>query len=192
MLPFFRRMPELPFRIEPFEDSIWGRGARWHGAARLRQARLWLPGEEVKSRSPVPAMAESLATFVIANFEAHRHEQAYRQRRGYRTESFTYGQVAQMAYRFARELEARQISKGDRVVLWGENCAEWAVAFFGCALTGVVVVPMDNGASPDFVARVSNQVAGKLFLCSRRNALAASTATGGVAPVLMLEDLSQT
>src|SRR2546423_1887379 len=91
-------------------------------------------------------MAESLATFVMPNFDTHRHEPAYRQRRGYRTESFTYGQIAQMAYRFARELEARQIRKRDRVVFWSENCAEWVAAFFGCALSGVVVVPMDNGA----------------------------------------------
>ena len=85
-------------------------------------------------------MAESLAEFFLANFQAHRHERAYRQRRGYRMESFTY-EMSEMALAFARKLEARGIVKGDRVMLWGENCAEWVAAFFGCAIRGVIVGP---------------------------------------------------
>ena len=73
-------------------------------------------------------------------------------------EWFTYGQVLEMAFRFCRELEARGIGKGDRVMLWGENCAEWVAAFFGCAMCGVVVVPMDNGASADFAGRVADRL----------------------------------
>ena len=85
-------------------------------------------------------------------------------------EWFTYGQVLEMAFRFGRELETRGIGKGDRVMLWGENCAEWVAAFFGCALCGVVVVPMDDGASADFAVRVSGQVEARLWVCSRRHA----------------------
>ena len=69
-------------------------------------------------------------------------------------EWFIYGQVLEMALSFCRELEARGIVKGDRVMIWGENCAEWVAAFFGCALGGVVVVPMDDGAAADFAARL--------------------------------------
>ena len=115
-------------------------------------------------------MAESLAEFFTIHFQAHRLERAYGQRRGYRMEWFTYGQVLAMASRFARELEARQIGDGDRVLLWGENRTEWVAAFFGCALRGVVVVPMDNGASADFAARVCRQVEAKLLVCSRPHA----------------------
>src|ERR1700686_5820285 len=115
-------------------------------------------------------MAESLAEFFSEHFQAHRHERAYRQRRGYRTESFTYGQIREMASRFARKLEARGIAKGDRVMLWGENCAEWVAVFFGCALRGVIVVPMDNGAASDFAMRVFRQVEAKLLVVTRRHA----------------------
>jgi long-chain acyl-CoA synthetase len=112
-------------------------------------------------------MAESLADFFSEHFGAHRHECAYRQRSGYRMESFTYGQVMSMAHAFARELGSRGIAKGDRMMLWGENCAEWVAVFFGCALTGVVVVPMDDGASTDFAMRVLCQVQAKLVVSSR-------------------------
>src|ERR1700730_17953074 len=114
-------------------------------------------------------MAESIAEFFFENFQAHRHECAYRQRRGYRTESLTYGDVLRMASGFVRELETRGITKGDRVMLWDENSAEWVAAFFGCALYGVIVVPMDDGASPDFAMRVFQQVSAKLLVASRRH-----------------------
>ncbi len=95
-------------------------------------------------------------------------------------EWFTYGQVLGMAIAFCRELEARGIGKGDRVMLWGENCAEWVAAFFGCALSGVVVVPMDDGASGDFAARVAGQVEAKLWVCSRRHAAEGVVGTSAV------------
>jgi len=131
-------------------------------------------------------MAESLAEFFLTNVQAHRDERAYGQHRGYRMEWFTYGQVLEMAFRFCRELEARGVGKRDRVMLWGENCAEWVTAFFGCAMLGVIVVPMDDAASVDFAARVSRQVEAKLWVCSQRHACKA-----GPAPHLALEDLSK-
>jgi long-chain acyl-CoA synthetase len=84
-------------------------------------------------------------------------------------EWFTYGQVLEMASWFASELEARGIGKGERVMLWGENCAEWVAVFFGCALRGVVVVPMDDGASAEFAGRVAGQVEARLWVCSRKH-----------------------
>ena len=131
-------------------------------------------------------MAESLAEFLLANFRAHRDERAYGQRCGYRMEWFTYGQVLEMALRFASGLEARGIGKGERVMLWGENCAEWVAAFFGCVLRGVVVVPMDDAASAEFAARVSRQVEAKLWVCSRRHAAEIEASS---VPVVILEEI---
>ena len=87
--------------------------------------------------------------------------------RGYRRERWSYQRVAGVAYQFARELEARNIAKGDAVLLWSPNCAEWVAAFLGCALCGVIAVPVDDAASPDFALRISAQVRTKLVLCPR-------------------------
>ncbi len=96
-----------------------------------------------------------------------------------------------MASGVARKLDARGIAKGDRIMLWGENCAEWVAVFFGCALAGAIVVPMDDGSATDFAMRVFHQVEAKLLVASRRHvhefaAAGISTAT------LTLEDLPQT
>ncbi len=92
---------------------------------------------------------------------------AYVSPKGYRHERWSYGQVADAAYRFARELKARGIERGDAVLLWAPNCAEWVAAFFGCALSGVIAVPVDDGASPEFARRISLQVRTRLVLCAR-------------------------
>jgi hypothetical protein len=69
-------------------------------------------------------MAESLADFLLESYGAHRADRACRQRRGYRMESFTYGEILDMAYGFARKLEARGIAKGG-VAKLGPKLAEW-------------------------------------------------------------------
>ena len=52
-------------------------------------------------------MAESLAHFFLTNFTAHRNRngRAYGQRRGYRMEWFTYGQVLRMVANVGGELD---------------------------------------------------------------------------------------
>ena len=110
-------------------------------------------------------MRNSIAE-LVPNFLRRERETAYAFRRGYRMVRWTYGDVARVAFQFARELEERGIGQGDRVLLWGENCAEWIAAFWGCALRGVVAVPVDRISSADFARRVAEQVDGRLLLGS--------------------------
>lgn len=106
------------------------------------------------------------------------------QRRGYRVQRWSYGDVLAESYRFARELEARGIGRSDKVLLWGENCAEWIAAFFGCLLRGVVVVPIDKISAQDFALRVARQVDARLCVCSLGNQIPS-------VPQLALESLHE-
>src|SRR5690349_21060472 len=112
-------------------------------------------------------MARTLVTEYLDGFLRRGHETAYSYAQGYRTARWTYREVAETTFQFARELEARDIAPGERVVLWGHNCAEWVAAFFGCALRGAVAVPMDRIAAHDFARRVAQQVDAKLVVCAR-------------------------
>jgi long-chain acyl-CoA synthetase len=114
---------------------------------------------------------ESLAELVPGFLRLGR-ETAYVHRRGYRWVRWSYREVAETACQFARQLERRNIGRDDRVVLWGENCAEWVACFWGCVLRGTVVVPLDRISSPDFGLRVFEQVDAKL-LVGTADALAA-------------------
>ncbi|HEV7675447.1 MAG TPA: AMP-binding protein, partial [Candidatus Angelobacter sp.] len=131
-------------------------------------------------------MPQTLAEYPQLHL-ARGSEIAFVHRRGFRTLRWTYRQVAELAFRFARELESRGISKGDRVLLWGDNSAEWVGAFFGCMLRAVVAVPMDRVAAPDFAQRVMSDVDPKLIICA-----SALTVHAATRPYLELENLSNT
>jgi long-chain acyl-CoA synthetase len=79
-----------------------------------------------------------LAT-LVADFRRHGAQTAIVCYRGNRRHPTTYLQLAELAGRFAAELERRGIQPGERVLLWAENSAEWVAAFFGC----VRVVPLE-------------------------------------------------
>ncbi len=111
-------------------------------------------------------MRDHLASFV-EDFRRYGDQTALVKRRGLRRHSYSYREVADLSGRFAAELERRGIKKGDRVLIWGANGAEWIAAFFGCVLRGVLAVPLDAAGSADFAARVRNEVAPKLIVGDR-------------------------
>src|ERR1044072_1109415 len=93
-------------------------------------------------------MRETLLSF-LDDCLAHGDQTAVAHWRGLRTARWSYARLASIAFQFARELEAREIGRGDRVLFWGENSPEWIAAFYGCLLRGAVVVPLDLKSATD-------------------------------------------
>jgi long-chain acyl-CoA synthetase len=114
---------------------------------------------------------------------------AFAHRRGLRLVRWSYVRVAESAFRFARELESRGVEKGERVLLWAANGPEWVAAFFGCALSGAVVVPLDVESAPDFVSRVEAQTEARLLIVSAETKRSAAALN---LPTLALEDFEET
>ncbi len=121
----------------------------------------------------------------LGNFYRRGSDVAYVHRRGYRTLRWSYRETIELATQFAWELQDRGIGRGERVMIWGTDSAEWVAAFLGCLLRGVVAVPLDRIGSPEFAIRVANQVQARLMLCSRD---LASQFAGP--PIMTLEDLA--
>jgi long-chain acyl-CoA synthetase len=113
-------------------------------------------------------------------------ETAYAQRRGLRAARWSYGRVARVAFRVARELEARGVRAGERVLLWAGNSPEWVAAFWGAVARGAVVVPLDVESAPDFARRVREQTAARLIFFSSETK---TCAEGLGLPALALEGL---
>jgi long-chain acyl-CoA synthetase len=112
-------------------------------------------------------MQEQTLCRIVENFRRRGPETAFVCRRGYRTVRWSYGQVADAASRLSVELKKRGVAHGDRILLWGDDCAEWVVSFFASILCGAVVIPMDRTAAPEFVQRVCHQTQPKLRICSQ-------------------------
>jgi long-chain acyl-CoA synthetase len=129
---------------------------------------------------------ESLVEF-LPEYARHGDDTAFVHHRGYRTQRWTYSQISAGARRFARELEARGIGKGDAVLLRAENSPEWAVVFWGCVLCGAVIVPIDQISTAEFSSRVAQQVNAKLLVCSQE-----IPAADLAIPYLAIDSISET
>ncbi|HET8926056.1 MAG TPA: AMP-binding protein [Candidatus Acidoferrum sp.] len=105
---------------------------------------------------------------LFGEFARYGSDVAVVQKRGYRREKLTYKELRGCAYSWSRALAGQGIGPGDRVLLWGSNCAEWAGCFWGILLRGAIVVPMDSVASPDFAQRAIQDAGVKLILRDRQ------------------------
>ena len=66
----------------------------------------------------------------------------------------TFRQLDALSNRAANGLVAGGVQPGDRVTLYGPNCWEWLVAYYGIAKTGAVVIPLSVMLTPDEVRYV--------------------------------------
>ena len=106
-------------------------------------------------------MREHLAT-LLEDFRRLEREIAVVRYQGNRRRVTTYGELARLAGQFASLLEQHGIGLGDRVVIWGENSAEWLAAFYGCMVRGVLAVPLDAYGTAEFATRVAEDVKPKM------------------------------
>jgi long-chain acyl-CoA synthetase len=83
---------------------------------------------------------------------------------GYRTWTWTYGELAAASHGFARRLRHEKLAAGQTIAIWSENRPEWIAALWGALLEGVVVVPIDYRTSPDFLLKVAEIVDARAIL----------------------------
>ena len=121
---------------------------------------------------------------LFADFARFAGDAAVVEKRGYRREKLTYGELQGRVLFWTYYLAGRGISPGDRVLLWGPNSAGWIACFWGILLRGAIVVPMDSAASPDFVQRVIRDAGVKLILRERQQA-----ELPGAPPSMVINDL---
>src|SRR6185369_5516773 len=112
----------------------------------------------------------NLASCVL-DFASRDREIAFVHRPGLVPVRWTYARTAALAFRFARELEARGVGHGDRVLLWGPNAPEWIAAFYGTLLRGAVAVPLDEGSAPDFAQRVAAHATPRVLVAGGKRAI---------------------
>src|SRR6185437_5402874 len=137
-------------------------------------------------------MRKHLAT-LVEDFERHGKQIAIVSYPGNRRVVTTYAELATMAGRFSRMIADRGIGPGERVLLWGANCAEWEAAFFGCVLRGVIAVPLDAAGSVDFAKRVIADVTPRLIVGDQEHLQKLSQeSTPNTGAKISFEDFSST
>lgn len=86
---------------------------------------------------------------------------------GFRYLTWTYQQVWEATGQVASLLQQKGLKKGDRVLIWGPNCPQWAIIFYGCVRAGVIPVPIDMRSTSDFLELVASKANPSLAFVSR-------------------------
>lgn len=106
---------------------------------------------------------QTLAEF-LPLFKTLGEREAIRFHNGYRTWRASYGDLDARIGAVAAYLDANGISKGERVLVWGENRLEWVAVFWACVARGVEIVPIDFHSSARLLAHVQEQVRARLLI----------------------------
>ncbi len=106
-----------------------------------------------------------LRDYFFKNLE--RNKAAFYYRGKFRTLTYSFGRILDMALRFSSLLDKSGIKKGEKVVIKAESGPEWLAVFLGCVFAGVIVVPLDLQSSKDFINRVIGDSEPKLLVTSQ-------------------------
>jgi long-chain acyl-CoA synthetase len=66
----------------------------------------------------------------------------------------TYAELEAAVASRIKDLRARGIRKGDRVVILGDNCPNWVIAYLATTFEGIVAVPILPGFSEDNIRHI--------------------------------------
>lgn len=88
-------------------------------------------------------------------------------RTGYRTIRISYLDLYDRACRMANWYQHKGLQKGDAVLIWAPNSPEWVATLLACSLSGVIAVPLDVKAQPDFVRHIAAETGAKAGIKAR-------------------------
>ena len=112
-------------------------------------------------------VGDTVIDFLRGAVERHGSRDALLFKPAFRYQRWSYSRLWNESGQVATLLQRRGLKKGDQAVLWGPNCPQWVLIFFGCIRAGVVLVPLDLRSAPDYVARVVSRIDPKLAFTSR-------------------------
>ncbi len=104
-----------------------------------------------------------LIDYLKTNAQTFPNRTALTMRMGYRTVSLTYGQVYQYAQKVATFLQQHNVKKGDKVLVLAPNSPYWICIYWGCLLSGAVIVPLNIQSTFQMVTRIAKQTEASLF-----------------------------
>ncbi|MCU0317530.1 MAG: long-chain fatty acid--CoA ligase [Fimbriimonadaceae bacterium] len=86
--------------------------------------------------------------------------------------SKTYTEFWEDVYGYARALDSFGLQKGDKLVLLGDSCYEWAITDWAAQTLGVVIVPIYPTLPPDQAQYIAQDCEAKAAVCLNAQAAA--------------------
>jgi long-chain acyl-CoA synthetase len=97
-------------------------------------------------------------------------------------QEFSFHQLDRLSNRISNGLSAIGVKPGDRVSLFGSNCWEWVVSYYGIAKTGAVLNPLSSMLTSDELAYTIADAGARVVIGSpdKANQLGELKASGAV------------
>ena len=112
--------------------------------------------------------SQTIAYYIGMLSEEYGDRPAIYFKSAFRTFSFSYSDIHQRCIRVANYLTQKGIKKGDKILIWSYNGQEYASILLGCALAGIIAVPIDFSSKADFVSLIADKVGAKYLFHSKR------------------------
>jgi long-chain acyl-CoA synthetase len=87
----------------------------------------------------------------------------------YLGERFSYATLSELIRRFATGLHNLGVRKGDRVMIYIQNCIQWVIAFFGIQKIGAVAVPVAPIYTSHEIEFMVNDSGAETIICQDTN-----------------------
>lgn len=84
----------------------------------------------------------------------------------YTKKEYTYKEIYEKALKIANYFKENNIAKGDKVITFMPNCSDYVSVIWACALSGVILIPLDINSQTSFLEKIYNASKTKRVFCS--------------------------
>jgi long-chain acyl-CoA synthetase len=113
------------------------------------------------------AETKSIHNFVKTISKKYSDKTAFQIRRRVIREKVTYKDLPLRIEKIVTFLETNKIKKGDKVLIWGLNCPEYATLLLALFSSGRVAIPLDFRTSEEVTKKILEQTSPKIAFVSR-------------------------
>lgn len=108
---------------------------------------------------------ESLGALFRRSVKLYGGKLAYRVPVGNEFKDYTYEQAWDVVFESAKALSAAGLRRGDRLVILGESCFEWAMTDWAAQTLGIVTVPIYPTLPPDQSQFIADDAGAQMAVC---------------------------
>lgn len=112
-------------------------------------------------------MAIKTVAQLIHGLTRYKEETAIIYRTGIRRFTYSYKDILLQAKKVAALLKKNNLKKGDSILLWAPNSPEWVFTALGAILNGIILVPVDVNATPEFAKTLVKKTSPKLIFTAK-------------------------
>jgi long-chain acyl-CoA synthetase len=84
----------------------------------------------------------------------------------YSKKEYTYQQIYEKSLKITDFFKKQNITKGDKVIIFIPNSSDYVSIMWACALSGVILIPMDINSQTSFLESIYKTTKSKLVFCS--------------------------